>query len=81
MAIIFLAYLCASVSIYVSQQAQTMEQPSSSVIALDCNAFTVERVKYNSSVVMESSSIPVHQMGGCCETILQWKCEHSMVCY
>jgi len=40
MAVIFLAYLCASVSIYVSQQAQTMEQPSSSVIALDCNAFT-----------------------------------------
>jgi hypothetical protein len=40
MTVIFLAYLCASVSIYGTQQAQTMEQLSSSVIELDCNAFT-----------------------------------------
>lgn len=40
MTIVFLAYLCASVSICGTQQAQTMEQPSSLVIELHCNAFT-----------------------------------------
>jgi len=40
MDIVFLAYWCAAVSIYGIQQAQTMEQPSSSVIELHCNALT-----------------------------------------
>jgi hypothetical protein len=40
MAIVFLACLCASVSICGTEQAQTMEQPNSSIIKLQCNAFT-----------------------------------------
>ena len=40
MDIVFLAYWCEAVSIYGIQKAQIMEQPSSSVIELHCNALT-----------------------------------------